>query len=204
MYLISSKRKTLTVLLVFFILVATMAAVIGQDIRYPTFEYYGQILSADEYLELVEQEVIAACVQIPSLEAHLSDKADIDFICFNTAEEADTYSNEVVPREWERFEREYPTPQTSQLNIVTMSSNHWALYAHTGYGGWIGNVYNSTSCTATSGVWSLWKAGSPNSISLYGDSSCTRQPHLTFSSSQFSCIWPWPLGCGGTTGARVP
>lgn len=110
-------QKKLIMMFLAFALASTLVAITAQSIRYPTYEYYGQVLSADEFLELVNKDVPLHCVQIPSLESYLSDRAPVDFMCFNTPNEADIYSNEIVPEEWERISQDYSDTQVPPFKL---------------------------------------------------------------------------------------
>jgi hypothetical protein len=109
------KQKSIIVLLVLFALIATTMAVVAQAIRYPTYEYYGQVLSADEFLKLVEAETPLHCTELPSVGRYLADlSAPVDFICFNTQDELDTYIDAVIDPAWEQIAQENPLPPSPQ------------------------------------------------------------------------------------------
>jgi hypothetical protein len=187
-----------------------MAAVIAQDIRYPTYEYYGQVLSADEFLKLVEAETPLHCTELPSVGRYLADlSAPVDFICFNTREELDTYIDRVIAPAWEQIARENPPPPSPQSHAEASAllHNHWALYANSVYTPpHLGDVHNGTTCQSTSsGVWSAWRDGSPNTLTLWRNTNCTGFPSFDVVGAPLpSCVWGWPLGCGGSQGASVP
>ena len=110
---LKQKNIIISAILTIFVVFSGLAIVIAQNIQYPTYEYYGEILSADEFLKLVENDVPLNCVQLPSVESYLSDRALINYACFNTLEEVDVYYNEVLALEWEQIAKTNPAPQIS-------------------------------------------------------------------------------------------
>ena len=62
-----------------------IAIIAAQIVRYPTYEYYGKLLSVDEFVKLVENETPLNCT--PRSDAAIA----IDFVCFNTVKEVDAY-----------------------------------------------------------------------------------------------------------------
>lgn len=102
-------RKLVGRTLILGLIILSMAPLFAQELRMPTFEYYGRVLSAEEYLRMVNDGIEFHCVQIPSAEALHSDRAPIDYTCFHTLDEADAYSRDVVPAEWDRLARESGT-----------------------------------------------------------------------------------------------
>ena len=103
------KRKSWLMLLWFTMLAAVVVAVSAQVAqRFPTYEYYGRVLSMDEFLKLVETGQELHCVQLPSVEVYLDDRATSDYACFNTEAERDAHAKR-LDAEWERITQEYPT-----------------------------------------------------------------------------------------------
>lgn len=90
------------------IVIMTVTVVIAQELHYPTYEYYGETLSAEAFLALVETEVPLHCAQILTLESYLSDRAPVDFICFNTLDEVADYRREVTAPAQAQFSQEHP------------------------------------------------------------------------------------------------
>lgn len=101
------KRARLLILM----LVIILTTVAANFMRYPTYQYYGRILTMEEFLELVEAEVPLHCTQLPRVEAYLSDRVPIDFACFHTLEERDAHNENVLDKEWERIARENSAPE---------------------------------------------------------------------------------------------
>ncbi len=138
-------RKHKKKLLLLFIILLVAVAVIGQEAYLPTYEYYGQILSMDEFLalynELDARGEYLICTVKPTVEAYLT-RMNYDYICFRTASEADEY-DKASRQAWARLEAlfpdyEFPAPPegyNQPESSMTLSSNHWALFAHSGYNG---------------------------------------------------------------------
>jgi|GEM_PF-3275689 len=113
MKLLKQKKSILSLILVTLIL-STVVTVIAQRFRYPTFSYYGQMLSADEYLNLIETGISLSCTQFPSIESYLfGDRSAVvtDFACFNTLDEVYAYNDKVIMPEWARIAVAYPNHQ---------------------------------------------------------------------------------------------
>jgi len=131
----------------------------------PTFQYYGQVLSPQEMIERAEKQIPLHCVQRLTEYALLNHEADV-FECFDTAEEAHRFSDSMqaadeqlrqdVQRRIDTGEDVLPEALTPAQTIQLLSSNHWALYSHTLYGGHIMNIGNGTSGSHSS-VWSIWR-----------------------------------------------
>jgi hypothetical protein len=83
-------------------------------------------------------------------------------------------------------------------------SNHWALYNRSGYVSWLADLHNGTSCWGSAaGIWSIWKDGSPNNITLYPNSNCTGSPSFSYNTSRWTFL-VWPAECGGCKSGSVP
>lgn len=201
MYLL--KRKGFFVLLV---LVATVAIVVAQDVQAPTYDYYGQILSTDEFLKLVEGGTEVHCVQLPSVAVYIDDRAVSDYACFNTEVERDNYGD-TLKTKWDRIAHEdlplqFPWSQDKGTNGIL--SNHWALFANTGYSGWLADLHSPTACWGSgTDIWSIWKDGSVPNITLYPNTNCTGSPSFTYNTQRWSFL-TWPLECGGCNSGKVP
>lgn len=202
-----SKKIGIALILGLLIVIFAIAPSIAQTVRYPTYEYYGRVLSVDEFLELVDQNVPLACIQVPSVEAYRS-QVTYDYACFHTQDEVDSYFRDFAQAEWERITQEDAssdqTAPKEALSAANRQTAHWALYANTGYSGWLADVANGTTCRATSTMWSMYKDGSPNNLTVFPYNNCTGTPSFTLTVQQWACLWPWPLSCGNTTGAHVP
>jgi hypothetical protein len=200
------RRKVSIVLLVLVVLAAAVVAVVAQDIRTPTYDYYGQVLSIDEFLKLVEAGTELHCVQLPSASVYLDDRAVSDYACFNTEEERDFYGD-TLDAEWERIARENPAPQfpgPQNSGASAILSNHWALFANSGYNGWLADLHSPTSCWGSgTDIWSIWKDGSPPDITLYPNTNCTGSPSFAYNTQRWSFL-PWPAECGGCNSGKVP
>jgi len=196
-------KKHLIAVPLVLVVISTVAA---QTLRYPKYTYYGEILSVDEFLKLVENGPSLNCTPPSNIEYGVNE-ASIDYICFNTQKEVDAYIDEVLDAKPEQSAQENPASRPVGSNKLLMSlSNHWALYANSPFiAPHLGDVHNGTSCQSTSsGVWSAWKDGSPNNLTLYRYTNCTGNPAFTYSSSLYACVFAWPIGCGGSQGASVP
>lgn len=212
MYLRRTRKTFASLALMMIASLVVLTGVAAQIAQYPTYHYYGQILSVDEFLKLVEEGTPLGCTPLPSVGTYLGTPgAALDIICFNTDEELTSYIAEVLDPQWEQIIQESPTPQSLFLddaqtsNKALLSSNHWALYANSYYTApHLGNVHNGSGCYATSGVWSAWRDGSPNNLSLFRFNNCISNPYYTFSAPVASCGLAWPLYCGGSQGASVP
>lgn len=204
MYLL--KRKSLIVLLVLLALTAIVVAVVAQDVQSPTYDYYGQVLSMDDFLKLVEGGTEVHCVQLPSMTVYLNDRAVSNYACFNTEVERDAYGY-TLDAEWERIARDYSAPQFSgsqDNGTNAMLSNHWALFANTGYSGWVVDLHSTTSCwTSGTDIWSIWKDGSVPDITLYPNAGCSGSPSFAYNTQRWSFL-SWPAECGGCNGGKVP
>ncbi len=209
-------RKHKKKLLLLFILLMTAIAAIGQEMRQPVIEYYGQMLSPAEFMVIFNEREARGeylyCSQVPNVEDYLAQTMN-RMICFNTERELAAY-REIARREMARIEAlfpdyEFPAPPEGYdsgqpESSMTLSANHWALFAHSFYNGWLKNVHNNTSCASTtSGIWSIWKDGIPNTpLKLFGNTNCIGTSVEIYNNTGF--CWSWPFGCGGTRGARVP
>lgn len=71
-----------------------MSAAIVWQVLYPTYAYYGQVLSPREFLDVYDQGVSLHCVQIPPAAFGLTGPS-ASFACFHTEEEASTFAREV-------------------------------------------------------------------------------------------------------------
>ncbi len=103
-------RKRIAVIgLVVLALVATLVPTFAQTFRYPTWEYYGQILDVDAFLARVDEGLFTACTPKPSLERHLDERSpNIDYICFDTQAEVDAHIAAVINPEYARLNALYP------------------------------------------------------------------------------------------------
>lgn len=211
-----SKRRNLAVLvIVFTLMIVVVFGAFAQAFRYPTYHYYGRILNADEFLQLIEEGTPLGCTPLPSVGTYLGDPtSSLDIICFHTDEELTSYIENVLDPQWEQIARENPIEgpersvelEASEKPLSYYSANHWALYGGSYYTSpYLGDVHNGSGCRATSsGVWSAWRDGSPNNLSLYGNSTCSSNPYYTVSTALGSCGIQWPLYCGGSTSVSVP
>lgn len=206
------KRKHVIILLVLVVSAAVTAltTVASQLIRYPTFQYYGQVLSAEEYMKLIEspRDYSIGCTPLPSVGFYVGDPTvPVDYICFNSEEEVSAYIDEVLAPQWEQISQEHTAPQPVQPPEVESNgllANHWALYANSFYvHPHLGDVSNSTCYNTSSGVWSAWRDGSPDKLWLFRTSGCN-DDYFTYTTEPVpSCVWPQPLGCGGSLAAKV-
>lgn len=89
------KKIVLSLALAALLIFLSMTAATVWTVLHPTFEYYGQVLSAGEFLDLVNQGGPTACVQIPIPWFNLIALTG-SYACFDTEEEMDAYLREVV------------------------------------------------------------------------------------------------------------
>ncbi len=91
-----SKRMRNVILLILGLLIVVFSiSLLVVPLLFPTYEYDGQVLSANEFLELVNEDVPLHCVQIPR---PVFDQIGftVAYACFNSLEEAEAYSRNVV------------------------------------------------------------------------------------------------------------
>jgi len=81
-------------------LFSVLGITIAHDTLNPTYEYYGEMLSADEFVMLTEGDIPLHCIQLPHEIPVLSGKSFMNYVCFNTAEEVDIYYAEVLNVEY--------------------------------------------------------------------------------------------------------
>ncbi len=102
-------RRRLILLLAVVMLITIGAGVVAKSVRYPTYLYYGKVLTAQEFLARVEADLFTTCTPLPSLERHLDELSpNIDYVCFDTAEELDVYIDSVIQPEYDRLATAYP------------------------------------------------------------------------------------------------
>lgn len=200
------KPKSIIGLLVLVILATAVLVVAAQAVRLPTYLYHGQVRSADEWIKLVEAGVEVHCVQLPSVEVYLSDRAVSDYACFDTHAEMEAYSDTVTQPEWDRIEQAYPAPHLQEpqgSGRNSLLADHWAVYAYSGYNWLLAELVNGASyCGQTTQIWSIAEWYSLRDIYLYHPSNCTDQG-FQYSTSRWTFL-PWPLECGGCLSAKVP
>ncbi|MBL8145795.1 MAG: hypothetical protein JNL34_05355 [Anaerolineae bacterium] len=89
------KQVVRTIALGVLIALLLLSAAIVWQVLYPTYAYYGQVLSPGEFLELFNQGVQLHCVQIPPAAFDLIG-VSASYACFHTMEEASAFSREVA------------------------------------------------------------------------------------------------------------
>lgn len=195
-----SLRKPLVLVGVFFLLflAAAVVAVGAQAIRLPTYLYHGQVRSMDEWIKLVEGGVEVHCVQLPSVEAYLSDRAVIDYACFDTYAEMRAYSETVLSPQSDQIEQAYPAPQLQRpqdSGTSILQTDHWAVYAHSGYSTLLAELWNGGSyCGQSTQIWSIAEWYSLNNIFLHHPSNCTEEG-FEYLTSRWT-FYPGPLSAG--------
>ncbi len=102
-------RRRLISLLAVVMLITIGVGVIAQSVRYPTYLYYGKVLTVDEFLARVEADLFTSCTELPSVERYLDERStNVDYICFDTLEETYAYIDSVIQPEYERLAKTYP------------------------------------------------------------------------------------------------
>ncbi|HYO89086.1 MAG TPA: hypothetical protein VER79_10575 [Candidatus Limnocylindrales bacterium] len=92
-----SKRKRNVILLILGLLIVVFSiTLLIVPVLFPTYEYYGQVLSANEFLELVNEDVPLHCAQRADSPYFLSAWVTVDYACFNSLEEVDAYFREAA------------------------------------------------------------------------------------------------------------
>lgn len=108
------RRRRLILLLTVVMLITIGAGVVAKSVRYPTYLYYGKVLNVQERLAQVDSGVFTICTELPSVERYIDELSpNVDYVCFDTAEELDVYVDSVIQPEYERLAKTYPNVKRS-------------------------------------------------------------------------------------------
>ncbi|HVP20552.1 MAG TPA: hypothetical protein VMS73_01695 [Anaerolineaceae bacterium] len=197
-----------SLILILFIVQGVVAAP-GSNVKYI---YYGKEWSPQEMLTRFAHGKGKPfhCVQHVTSAAYRGESADL-FYCWDTEEEAkqDSINQSYEQAKVDEYFRTHPWPGvTPQDNLPAQPltiCGHWALYYNSGYNGWIGDYCNgqSNSNIGGGGVWSLWRDGNPNNITIYYLANFGGGIDYTYTNAQWTLVG-FPFGGGGGHSARVP
>ncbi len=172
-------------------------------LNFPRYMYYGKELPPAEILRRYNAGEALHCVQQITEQTLQNDAADL-FMCFNTYEEAmrNSAENKPMVRYYDQVRQQRTQDQPQPQRGRVPETNHWALYANSFYNNWMFDLHNDQSNSNHTGVWSIWRDGSPNDITIWD------QPNFggfsyTYSSAQ-CCLLQVPFGGGGGRSSAVP
>lgn len=215
-----TKRTGVGILILLMFVASVMAAAIYASPQPTiTYIYYDREWTREEILYRYENNIFFACAQYPTESSVRNQFADL-FYCFDTEEEvwafidsiqsaiehADQLAQELIdsgvhrrPPRPESFNSE----QHSTGDEMILSSDHWALYSQSFhvFWSWMLDAHNGTSHNH-SGVWSLWKDGNPNTISIWPLPNKGGGFPYHYSSTQYSLV-TIPFGGGGGQSSSV-
>lgn len=206
------------VLVVFMMLLA--AAIIYADPQPKvTYIYYDREWIPEEILYRYENNIFFGCVQYPTESSVRNQFADL-FYCFDTEEEASAFLDSIQPavERGDQLAQElidsgvhrrpvqpesFDVEQYPEEDGILLSSNHWALYSQSFhlFWSWMLDAHNGDS-NNHSGVWSLWKDGNPNTITIWPLPNQGGGVFYQYSSTQYSLV-TIPFGGGGGQSSRV-